>query len=105
MIEESEMLRLCDGVAVAIGSFLSTRGDPRADAGDAEAKGLVKVVRGVGSGRMPLGERRLSTALSGVNPPDIADAGVISCVLLDFVLKINGVGDPRRSTAGDLGGT
>jgi hypothetical protein len=83
------------------------RGEPRLDAGEAE-KGFVKVVGGVGRGYMPFGERLLSLALMGVNPPECMDAGVRSCVLLDFTFSTRGPrgpGEPLRSTAGDLGGT
>lgn len=52
-----------------------------------------------------LGERLTSIALTGVAPPDVADAGVVSGVLLDLELSLRGAGDSFRSTAGDLGGT
>lgn len=88
-----------------MGSRLSIRGEPRLDEGDADAKGFVNVVGGVGSAVIPLGERRLSTALMGVLPPDVKEAGVMSCVLLVFELSTRGDGEPLRSTAGDFGGT
>lgn len=59
---------------------------------------------GVGSGMMLFGDR-LSTALSGVFPPDVMEAGVRSWVLLAFEFSTRGAGEPLRSTAGDLGGT
>lgn len=59
---------------------------------------------GVGRGKVAFGER-LSSALSGVFPPDVKEAGVMSCVLLAFELRTRGAGEPFRSTAGDFGGT
>lgn len=104
MIDDSDMFLLCDEDLAAMGSFLSTRGDPRLDAGEAAVNGLMHVVGGVGRG-MALGERRMSTVLRGVFPPDVIDAGVMSWVLLAFEFSTRGAGEPLRSTAGDFGGT
>lgn len=65
----------------------------------------MKAEGGVGKGMVPFGDRRRSKALRGVAPPDVIDAGVMSCGLLDFELRTKGAGEPFRSTAGDLGGT
>jgi hypothetical protein len=89
---------------VTMGSRLSTRGDPRLDAGDAALNGFVNAEGGVGRA-MVCGDRRASTALSGVFPPDVKEAGVMSCVLLALELSIKGAGEPLRSVVGDLGGT
>jgi hypothetical protein len=109
IMDDSDMFLLCealwDAICAAIGSLLSTLGDPRLDAGDAARKGLVNTVGGVGSGRIVFGERRISTALKGVFPPEVIEAGVKSCVLLAFEFSMRGVGEPLRSTAGDFGGT
>jgi hypothetical protein len=106
IMDDSEMFLLCDAdvAIVAMGSRLSTLGDPRLEAGDAVLNGFVNMVGGVGRAMWP-GERRLSTALRGVLPPDVIDAGVISWVLLGFEFRTRGVGEPLRSAAGDLGGT
>jgi hypothetical protein len=40
-----------------------------------------------------------------VTLPDVIDAGVMSCGLLDFGLRTNGAGEPLRSSDGDFGGT
>lgn len=61
--------------------------------------------RGVGKAPLTRGERRESIALDGVLPPDVTDAGVINCVLLDLDCKTRGAGEPLRSREGDLGGT
>jgi hypothetical protein len=104
MMDDSDMFLLCDEVVADMGSFLSTRGDPRLDAGDAVLKGLMNMVGGVGRG-IAFGDRRLSTALRGVFPPEVMEAGVMSCVLLALELSIRGAGEALRSTAGDFGGT
>jgi hypothetical protein len=54
---------------------------------------------------LPLGERLRSIALKGVLPPEVVDAGVVSCGRLAFEFRMRGAGDVLRSTAGDLGGT
>jgi hypothetical protein len=102
--EDSDMFLLCAVFCDAIGSRLSTLGDPRLDAGDAALNGFVNAEGGVGRA-MVCGDRRASTALSGVFPPDVREAGVISCVLLALELNIKGAGEPLRSVFGDLGGT
>jgi len=104
MTDDSDMFLLCEEDTANIGSLLSTRGEPRLDAGEAVLNGLMNVVGGVGSG-MALGDRRVSAALRGVFPPDVMEAGVMSCVLLAFELSTRGVGEPLRSTVGDFGGT
>jgi hypothetical protein len=104
MMDDSEMFLLCDAALAAMGSRLSTLGEPRLDAGDAVLKGFVNTVGGVGRGMWP-GDRRASAALRGVFPPDVVDAGVISWVLLALEVRMRGAGEPLRSTAGDLGGT
>jgi hypothetical protein len=104
MIDDSDIFLLCDEDITAIGSRLSTRGDPRLDAGEAALNGLMNVVGGVGRG-MAFGDRRMSIALRGVFPPEVMDAGVMSCVLLAFEFSMRGAGEPLRSTAGDFGGT
>jgi hypothetical protein len=54
---------------------------------------------------LPLGDRRRSIALNGVLPPEVIDAGVVSCGRLAFEFRMRGVGDGLRSATGDLGGT
>lgn len=54
---------------------------------------------------LPFGDRRRSMALNGVPPPELIDAGVVSCDLLAFELRTKGVGEPLRSVTGDFGGT
>lgn len=102
MIEDSDMLRLCAGPDAAIGSCLSILGELR---GDTCRKECDAAEDGVGKSAAVFGERRKSDALTGVGPPDVADAGVLSCDLLDLELSLSGVGDPLRSIVGDLGGT
>lgn len=102
-MDDSDMFLLCDVACAASGSRRSTRGDPRLDAGDAALNGFVNAEGGVGRG-MACGDRRASTALKGVFPPEVMD-GVMSCVLLAFEFSMRGEGEPLRSTAGDLGGT
>jgi hypothetical protein len=104
MMDDSDMFLLCDDMVADMGSLFSTRGDPRLDAGEAVLKGLMKVVGGVGRG-IALGDRRLSAALRGVFPPEVIEAGVMSCVLLALEFSMRGAGEPLRSAAGDLGGT
>jgi hypothetical protein len=105
MIDDSDIFRLWADDCVAIGSFLSVRGEPRLDAGDDALKGLVKAEGGVGSGILPLGDLRRSIALNGVVPPEVVDAGVVICDRLAFEFRMSGAGEVLRSTAGDLGGT
>jgi hypothetical protein len=90
------------------GSRFSTLGEPRrsnALDGDPALKGFDMAERGVGKAPFTRGERRDSIALDGVLPPDVSDAGVINCVLLDLECKTRGAGEPLRSREGDLGGT
>lgn len=87
------------------GSRFSICGDARFDDGEGTWNGLEKAEGGVGRGMTPLGDRRSSDALWGLTPPDDMDAGVMSCVLLDFEWRTRGAGEPLRSRAGDLGGT
>jgi hypothetical protein len=103
-MDDSDTFLLCGDTCAAIGSRLSTRGDPRLDAGDAALNGLVNMAGGVGRGMIWFGDR-LSTALIGVFPPEVNDAGVVSCVLLAFEFKTRGAGEPLRSPAGSFGGT
>lgn len=104
MIDDSDWLRLWDAAVAAMGSFRSTLGEPRLEAGDAVLNGFVKAVGGVERG-MVFGDRRKSIALSGVFPAEVIVAGVMSCVLLALELSIRGAGEPLRSPAGDFGGT
>jgi hypothetical protein len=103
--EVSDIFLLCE--CEAIGSRLSTLGEarPKALDGDPALKGFEIAERGVGNAALELGDRRDSRALRGVVPPDVIEAGVISCVLLVFGLRTRGAGEPLRSRAGDLGGT
>lgn len=96
------MFRLCVVPDAAIGSCLSILGELR---GDACRKGCGAAEDGVGSSAPVFGERRTSNALMGVAAADVADADVVSCVLLDLELSLRGVGEPLRSIAGDFGGT
>lgn len=73
--------------------------------GDAARKECDAVEEGVGRSAPVLGERLTSIELCGVVPPDVADAGVVSGVLLVFELSLRGAGEALRSIAGDLGGT
>jgi hypothetical protein len=74
MTDDSDMFLLCVvACAAAIGSRLSTRGDPRLDAGDAALNGFVNAEGGVGRG-MVCGDRLASTALRGVFPPDVKNS-------------------------------
>ena len=102
MIENSDMLRLCEDPWLSIGSCFSIRGEFW---GDAVRKEFDTAEEGVGRRAPVLGERLISAALTGVAPPDVADAGIVSGVLLDLELSLRGAGDPLRSVAGDLGGT
>lgn len=77
MIDVSDTFLLCE----AKGSRLSTLGDARRSIaldGDPMLKGFDIAERGVWKGALTLGERRKSTALCGVLPPEVKDAGVIS---------------------------
>jgi hypothetical protein len=95
-------LRLCGAPCVAMGSCFSTLGESR---GDAALKECDTAEEGVDR-RVPVfGDRLISAALTGVTPPDTADPGVTSAVLLDLELSLRGAGEPLRSMAGDLGGT
>jgi hypothetical protein len=87
---------------VVIGSCFSILGELR---GDAARKECDAADEGVGRRDPVLGERLVSAALTGVAPPDVADAGVVSGVLLDLELSWRGAGELFRSIAGDLGGT
>lgn len=102
MIEGSDILRLCEGPCVGIGSCFSIRGELR---GDAVRNEFDTAEEGVGRCAPVFGERLMSEALTGVAPPDAACAGVVSGVLLDLELSFRGAGEPLRSMAGDLGGT
>jgi hypothetical protein len=104
MTDVSDMFLLCTN----IGSLFSTLGETRRSKaldGDPALKGFDMAERGVGSPAFTTGERRDSMALDGVVPPDIAEAGVINWVLLDFDCSTRGVGEPFRSSEGDFGGT
>ena len=106
MMDDSDMLRLWVEECVAMGSRLSVRGEPRLDDGDGTPKGLDCATEGgVGRGMVPFGDLRRSTALSGVAPPEVMEAGVRSWGLLVFWARIRGAGEALRSIAGDLGGT
>jgi hypothetical protein len=96
------MLRPCAVPDAAMGSCLSILGELR---GDACRKECDAAEDGVGRSAVVFGERRRSDALTGVGPPDVADAGVVSCDLLGLELSLSGVGDPLRSSVDDLGGT
>lgn len=102
MTERSDMVRLCDSIGVVMGSCFSICGESR---GDAVRKEFEMVDEGVGSINPVFGEGLTSAALSGVTPPDLADAGVVSGVRLDLKLSLRGAGEPLRSMAGDFGGT
>lgn len=95
------MFRACEPEPMR-GSCFSVLGELR---GDAVRKELDCAEEGVDSSVPVFGERLASAALRGVDPPDVADAGVVSGVLLDLELSFRGAGDPLRSTEGDLGGT
>ena len=84
MIEDSDMLRLCDELCVVMGSCFSIRGELRGDAARNECD---TAEEGVGRSTPVLGERRTSAALRGVAPPDVADAGVASGILLALELS------------------
>lgn len=101
-MEDSDMLRLCDDPCANIGSCFSIRGEFW---GDAVRKEFDTAEDGVGRSTPVLGERLISAALTGVAPPGVADAGVVSGVLLDLEVSLRGAGDPLRSIAGDFGGT
>src|SRR5690349_20348435 len=95
-------------MCTVIGSRFSTLGDDRVPItldGEPALKGFDIADSGVGSGGLTLGERLLSRALRGVVMPEVAEAGVVSCVRLDLEFSFRGEGDPLRSGAGDLGGT
>lgn len=73
--DDSDMFLLCE----ANGSRLSTRGEARDTLdGEPALKGFEIADKGVGKGALTLGERLVSIALSGVVPPDVTEAGVIS---------------------------
>jgi len=109
MMEVSDIFLLCDAM-LCMGSRFSTRGDPRALDGEAALNGFDMAEIGVGNG---FGERRVSIALSGVLPPEVMVAGVVSWVLLDLETSLRGagepllkgVGEPLLDTDGDFGGT
>lgn len=100
--EDSDILRLCIEAWAPAESCFSARGE---FLGEAARKKFDATEEGVGSSAPVFGERRTSDAPRGVTPPDEADAGVASSVLLDLELSWRGAGDPLRSMAGDLGGT
>lgn len=102
MIEDSDMLRLCEGPCTAMGSCFSAFGESR---GDAALKECDTAEEGVGRSAPVFGERLMSAAPTRVAPPDVADPGVVSAVRLDLELSLRGAGEPLRSMAGDLGGT
>jgi hypothetical protein len=102
MIDDSDIFRLCDDTCVTIGSCFSIRGEFR---GEAVRKEFEMAEEGVGSKAPVFGERLTSIALDEIALPAVADAGVVSGVLLVFELSLRGAGDPLRSIAGDLGGT
>jgi hypothetical protein len=106
MTDDSDMFLLCDGIFVAMGSRLSTLGEPRRSSapGDPALKGFEMADRGVGSGPLTFGERLLSNILGGDIPPEWRVDGVVSCDLLDFGLSLGGLGELLRSV-GDFGGT
>lgn len=61
---------------------------------------------GVGKGKLTFGDRLASSALVGVFPDEFRVDGVMSCVLLDLLFSLRGLGDPLRSAGvGDFGGT
>lgn len=96
------MLRLCEAPCMAMGSCFSTFGESR---GEAVLKECDTAEEGVGRRAPVFGDRLTSAALTRVAPPDTADPGVMSAVLLDLELSLSGEGEPLRSIAGDLGGT
>ena len=103
-MDVSDMLRLCE----AMGSRFSIRGeirDSKALEGDAVLNGFDIAESGVGYGGFTFGDRRKSSALCGVLPPDVTEAGVVNCGRLDLEWRVRGAGEPLRSTLGDLGGT
>lgn len=102
MIEDSDILRVCEAPCEAIESCFSTFGESR---GDAALKECDIVEEGIGKRAPVFGDRLISAVLIGVAPPDVADPGVTSAVLLDLQLSFRGAGEPLRSIAGDLGGT
>lgn len=96
------MFRLCAAPCVAMGSCFSIFGESR---GDAARKECDTAEEGVGRRAPVFGDRLISAALTGVAPPETADPGVTSAVLLDLELSLSGAGEPFRSIAGDFGGT
>ena len=104
--DDSDMFLPCDDDWATKGSRFSILGDPRRSAadGDPALNGFEMAERGVGSGWFTFGDRLESSELLDGFPVDVKTF-VRSCVLLDLVVSLRGLGDALRSVAGDLGGT